>query len=1246
MKIPTLHAWMAPVLLAAGLSSTTTAQSDPVPAGMLRYPDVSQNHIVFSYANDLWLVSRKGGVATPLASPDGQERFPRFSADGNSIAFVGNYDGNTDIYTIPTVGGVAERVTYHPGSETLCDWLPSNELLFYARGRTGIGAQSKVCTVKPTGAMVKELPIPYGTVSSISADGKWLAYTPNTRDSRTWKRYQGGLATDIWLFNLEDHSAKKITDWAGTDTQPMWWGNTLYYLSDAGEDHRLNIWKYSLRTEKHEQVTFYKDNDIKWPAVGPGFKDQGEIVYQLGSDLMLFNLKMNRDSKVEVFIPGEAPHVRAKNVDASKFIQDWGVSPTGKRAVVSARGDIWTLPSEKGIARNLTSSQTVAERSPEWSPDGRWIAYFSDSTGEYELWITQSDGKGETKQLTSDGGLFKESIYWSPDSKQIAYLDCGGNLYVHNIDSGESKLMDESRYGFWIGSIGGLSWSHDGRLLTYAKVSQNSSQTAVWILNTEDGSKRQVTSGFFADGSPTFDRKGKYLYYTSGRNFSPSYSSVDMTYIYEDSTVLMAVPLQAESDRLWAPENDEEEWEEEKEDGEDKEDGDAKDGDEADEADEGKDENGEEGEGDGGEQAAPSDALTGTWEGTLNGPDIPEDGVPITINLKLASDGSVSGGMVTPLGTANIDSGSFDEASGKLTMELTADVGFTLSVEAKVDGESMSGTGTAPDQGITFKFEASRASSGSSSDNGDGEGDDEEAAEKVEIDYEGFEARAIQLPVAPGRLGNLQVNNKGQLLYGRFGQNGGIKLFDLEDDGKSEKSVGSGGGFTLTADGKKLMTRRGSSAYIQAASAGGSGKSVPTKGMTVRINPKEEWGQLFTDAWRIFRDYFYDPNLHGVDWQWVHDHYKAMIVHCASREDLTFLIGEMISEVNVGHAYIGGHGDASPRAKSVGIGMLGVDWELHEGAYRIANIVRGADWDSDGRGPLSMPGVDVNQGDYVLAVNGVPMDASKSPYAAFQGLSGKEILLTVSTKPTMDDEAREVLVKTISSERSLRYRAWIERNRKYVEEKSGGKLGYIYVPNTGIAGQNDLYRQFFGQTLKQGLIIDERWNGGGQIPNRFVELLNRPVSNYWATRGKQDIHWPPDSHQGPKCMLINENAGSGGDAFPAYFRQAGLGKLIGKRTWGGLVGISGNPTLIDGGSLTVPTFGFYSREGEWSIEGYGVDPDIEVVDDPSLMVDGGDPQLDAAIEHMMGEVERIPFNQPGRPTYPDRSGIGIDPAHK
>ncbi len=410
--------------------------------------------------------------------------------------------------------------------------------------------------------------------------------------------------------------------------------------------------------------------------------------------------------------------------------------------------------------------------------------------------------------------------------------------------------------------------------------------------------------------------------------------------------------------------------------------------------------------------------------------------------------------------------------------------------------------------------------------------------------------------------------------------------------------------------------------------------------MTSRIDPRGEWGQIFTDAWRIQRDFFYDPNMHGVDWEAIRKHYGAMLDDCVSRRDVSYVIGEMISELNVGHAYVRGHGDAEEGPK-VPVGMLGADFELHEGAYRITRIHEGAPWDIDARGPLSEPGVDVKEGDYLLAVNGVPLDTSKDPWAAFQGLANKIVTLTVSEKPNKDDDAREVIVKALKSESNLRYRAWIEKNRAYVAKKTDDRVGYIYVPNTSISGQNDLIRQFYGQVDTAALIIDERWNGGGQVPTRFIELLNRPITNYWATRdGKNEVS-PSDSHPGPKCMLINGLAGSGGDCFPYYFRQAGLGKLIGMRTWGGLVGISGNPRLIDGGRISAPTFAFYETDGTWGVEGHGVDPDIEVIDDPAQMVDGGDPQLDAAIEHMLDELKRHPYVAPQRPAYPDRSGMGI-----
>ena len=1219
-------------LLFLALPVAAQTPTEPVPAGMLRYPDVSSSQIVFSYANDLWLVPREGGMASPLAGPDGGERSAKFSPDGQSVAFVGNYDGGSDLYTLSIHGGYAERVTHHPANENLLEWRADDTLLFYANGLAGLARQAQIFTVPVAGGMPSALPVPYGTMASVSDDGKWLAYTPRTRDTRTWKRYRGGLATDIWLFNLETLAAEKITDWEGTDTQPMWFGGILYYLSDAGIEQRLNLWKYDPEQGKHLQITHYDTDDIKWPSMGPGKSGRGEIVFQLGHDLMLYDLLKKKAKSVKVFVPGERIHLRPRMADASKFIQGMDVSPSAKRVAVEARGDIWTVAAENGAPRNLTRTAGVAERSPAWSPDGRWIAYFSDVSGEYELHLTQSDGKGETKVLTSDGGIFKLGMTWAPDSKSLVYADCGGTLSHHVVESGVTTMVDESPFGFWIGSISGVSWSHDSRWITYARAHSDSAQTSIWIYDTTDATKHQVTSGFFSDDSPSFDRKGKYLFFTSTRRFQPSYSEVDSSFIYEDSQVLLAVPLQADAERLWAPESDEVTWGEDDE--EDKEDKDGEDSASDEAGDE--DEDGDDSD----QEASADDGVSGSWEATLFSSSFPSEGLPLTMQLSVSDEGSVSGDLQIPTGSGTITSGTYDSKTGKMHLEVLADDGSNVSIDAEISDGEISGTGSIAGEGIEFTFKGSRTSSSGSGASQEDD-DEEEAAKDVLIDFEGFEARAIVLPVAPGSFSNLQVNHKNQLLYGRRGTNGGIKLFDLKDDAKAEKVVGPGFGFTISADGKKMLVGGGGNASIQDASAGSTATKISTAGMQVMVIPAEEWPALFTDAWRLFRDYFYDPNMHGVDWQQVHDHYAAMISYCASREDVTYVIGEMIAEANVGHAYLAGNGDGSAPGPNVGVGLLGVDFVLENGAYRISKILRGADWDSDAISPLAMPGVDVQVGDYLLAVNGTPLDVSQDPWTAFLGLGDKEVLLTVNAEPTQDENARDVLVKTLRSEQNLRYRDWIEGNRKRVEEESGGRLGYIYVPDTGLNGQNDLFRQFYGQILKDGLIIDERWNGGGQIPTRFIELLNRPATNYWATRGEQDIHWPPDSHQGPKCMLINEDAGSGGDAFPAYFRRAGLGKLIGRRTWGGLVGISGNPQLIDGGAITIPTFAYYDTDGTWGIEGHGVDPDIEVMDDPSEMQNGGDPQLTVAIAHMMQELENNPYVQPKRPAYPDRSGIGV-----
>jgi tricorn protease len=1232
------------LLLAAALALSARAIEDITPeAGMVRYPHVSATHIVFVYANDIWLVPREGGLAAPLASPPGQEVNPRFSPDGRTIAFVGNYDGQRDIYTMPIGGGAPHRVTYHPGPKNLTGWTSDGRLIYSSNFQQGIRRAPKLYTISAEGGPPEPLPVPYGDAAAISPDGKWggwLAYTPQNADRRTWKRYRGGLASNIWLFNIEDQTSRQMTDWEGTDTLPMWSpdGSTVYFLSDAGDEHRLNIWSYDMRTGRREQITRFSEWDVKWPSMGPGGggRGRGEIVFQNGPSMYLLDLATRQSRAVPVRIPGARPLIRTQAVDAARFIQSWNVSPNAKRAVVQARGDVWTLPAEKGSPRNLTRTSGVAERDPSWSPCGRWIAYFSDESGEYELYITQSDGRGETRQLTSAGDCFKYNPQWSPCSKYIVFTDKTSSIWMVEVENDELRFVDKDPWGRGGGRNGGslrVSWSHDSRWITYAKTQDRRASSAVWVYDVENDEHHQLTSGIFNDVNPAFDRKGDWLFYATNRSFTaPVYSDLDTTWAYTGSQVLVAAPLRDDVKSPWLPESDEETWKDDEDADEDEEENGEDDAAADDDEDEDKPE------------PRPDDGVSGTWEGTANVPDMGP--IRLSLIIRLADDNSVSGTLVTDFFSGPL-TGRYDPAGRTLTG--TADAaGMSVTFDMKIDGETMTGAAGANDQFVDLTLQRT------SKPGADEKDADEkpEARETVAIDLDGFERRALMLPVPSGRFGRLAVNDKNHLIFARLETPGssataGIKLFDLSDEKKQEQSAVAGAtNFEITPDGKKLLVIRGGSASIQNAAAGASGTNIATAGMIAHVNPREEWRQLFTDVWRIQRDFFYVDNLHGVDWPAVRDHYEKMLADAASREDVSFIVSEMISELNVGHAYYwGGDGESEP---SVNVGSLGADFQFDReaGGYRISAIHTGGDWDVDARGPLSQPGVDVKAGDFLLEVNGVPVDPARDPYAAFQGLAGRTVTITVSEHPFFCCEARDVVVQPVADDGNLRYRAWIERNRAYVDEQTGGRVGYIYVPNTGVEGQSELMRQYYAQLDKDALIIDERWNGGGQIPTRFIEMLNRPVTNYWARRDNNDWRWPPDAHQGPKVMLINGPAGSGGDMFPWLFRHNNLGKLIGTRTWGGLVGISGNPGLIDGGYTAVPTFGFYTADGRWSIEGHGVDPCIEVIDDPALMVNGGDPQLDAAIELMRSELENNAYSSPARPAPPDRRGWGIDPAHR
>ncbi|MDX2198670.1 MAG: PDZ domain-containing protein [Phycisphaerae bacterium] len=1125
MRASLYRARSASILLSAtlGASIAPSAAADTAPAaGMLRCPDVSATHIVFGYANDLWLAPRAGGTAVPLASPAGIEQFPRFSPDGTQIAYMANYDGNSDLYVTPTDGGVPTRVTQHPGGETLCDWTPDGKsLLFYGNGLADMPRQTVLMTVSTSGGIPEKLPVPYGATGSISAEG-WLAYTPHTIDNRTWKRYRGGMQTDIWLFHLKDHKSQKITDWEGLDSQPMWHGKTVYYLSDAGPEHRLNIWSFDTTNGQRKQVTTYKDFDAKWPAIGPGADGKGEIVLQNGPDLHLVDLASGATTKVNISIPGDRPLIRPQRVDASKNIEGWDLSATGKRAVMAARGDIWTVPAKNGTPRNHTATAGTNERDPAWSPDGKSLAYFSDATGEYELYVRPADNATEARQLTKGSKTFYRMRGWSPDSKHICYADKSGRLLICTVADGKIADVDRDPAA----GTPGMSWSSDSRWLAYTR-EVDSQHSALFIYDTTTGKKQQITGGMFSDDNPCFDRKGEFLYLTSSRKWSePQYEDLGTTFAYHDTQVLLAAPLRKDVKLPWAPKSDEE--------GDDKKDEDKKDEDK--------------------------------------------------------------------------------KADDKKPEEKKDDAKADEKKDDKKD----------------------------------------EKPKPVEIELDGFEQRIVRVPnVEHGRFAGVMVNDAGHLMYSVIESGGGgddeddrggnitIKILDPADEKLKSKNVIAGiSGGSLSGDGKKLLVRSGEKfGVIDTKADQKIEDTLPIGDMQQMIDPRQEWAEVLREAWRLQRDFFYDAQMHHVDWDGVYKQYAALLPDCYSREDVTFLIQEMISELNVGHAYY--RTPPSENGPRVGVGLLGCDFAWENNAYRVKRIYKGAAWDVDARNPLLANGVDVKEGDYLHAINGVALSATLTPYAAAAGLAGKTASLAVGPNPTCDDKARTVVVKMLDNEIDLRFRNWIESKRAYVDAKSNGQVGYIYVPNTGVDGQNELFRQFYQQRTKAALIIDERWNGGGQIPTRFIELLNRPVTNFWARRDGRDWTWPPDSHQGPQCMLINGLAGSGGDMFPWLFRHNKLGKLIGTRTWGGLVGISGNPNLIDGTNMTVPTFGFYETDGTWGVEGHGVDPDIEVIDDPALMWDGGDPQLDTAIKLMNDEIRQNGYAPPKRPESPDRKGMGI-----
>ncbi len=1057
-------------------------EAEKVPdALMLRYPDVSRDSIAFVYAGDIWVVPKSGGLASRLTSAGGDEILPKFSPDGGVIAFSGNYDGNVDIYTIPRDGGIPERLTHHPDDDILVDWYPGGKnILFHSNMLSPSQRYDRLFRVSARGGLPEALPLPYGELGGLSPDGKKLAfeYMPPMRGA--WRGYRGGMASDIWIYDLETGSVEKITDYPGTDSLPMWRGKDIFFVSDRGDEKRINIWAYNTETHETRRVTDFKEFDVKWPSLGPD-----DIVFENGGRLFLLSLPDETVSEVVVRVPDDLPELRTRQKDLTENISDFSISPTGKRALFGARGEVLTVPAGEGRVKNLTNTSGVAERFPVWSPDGKYVAYLSDRSGEYELYYRLSNGDGGETRVTEDGSVYRYRPVWSRDSKKIAFSDKTGRLFVVDIDDGKPKEIDRDAHNI----ISNYSWSPGGKYIAYAKTGNNRMRS-IYVYDVAAGKSKRVTSGFYNDNSPVFDPEGKYLYYFSDSSFTPVYGDMDDTWIYPNSSQLYAITLAKDTESPLAPADEEE--------------------------------------------------------------------------------------YVPP-------------------------------------------------------------------------GKEKKEEEKSAIDFEGMESRAVKLPIGAGNFGRVTAAN-GKVVYLRFpaagsaGDNpgGALQYFDFGD--KREKTVMQNvSDYDLSADGSKIIYRSGDTYGIVNLSEGskpGDGQ-LALSGLKASIDPREEWSQIFADAWRIERDFFYDPGMHGVDWNAVRARYEKLLPFITDREDLNYVIGEMVGELNSSHTYVGG-GDIDEE-EILPFGLPGAEFELETGskAYKIKKIYTGGKLNPDAYSPLGQPGLGVEEGDYLIAVNGRKPDVTKDPWEAFAAPTGDVVTLTVARNPN-GKNAREVNIKLISTteDRRLRYLEWVEANMEKVDKMTGGRVGYVYVPDTGWQGQNELVRQFVPQADKEALVIDERFNGGGQVPDRFIELLNRSVLNYWAMRGFKDSKTPSVSNGGPKVMIINGWSGSGGDAFPYYFRKTGLGPLVGTRTLGGLIGIGGNPGLIDGGYVTAPSYAFWNSDGKWEVEGYGVEPDYVVEDLPENINDSPDPQLEKAVDVVLDLLEDNPPRKPQRPLYEDRAGSG------
>jgi len=1088
------------------VSTLSSAQVAPAgPTRLLRQPDIWHDQVVFVYASDLWTASTKGGPARRLTAHPGDELYPKFSPDGKWIAFTGQYDGNNNVFVIPAGGGEPRRLTYHPANDMVLGWSPDGRVLFRSNRLSDLPDFDRLFLISPEGGMPEILNLPRASLVSFSPEGRRIAFNYTSQEFRTWKRYRGGWKSPIAIWDLDKKSYEALPTTEAMDMFPMWHGDSIFFISDR--DGVMNLYRMDLAMKKATQLTQYKEYDIKWPSLGTD-----EIVYENGGLLYAYDLKTNEARNIPVSVATDEVAARAEFKNVGGRINWFAISPSGARAVVEARGDVFTLPAENGSPRNLTDSPGVHEMNPVWSPDGRWIAYLSDRSGEFDIYFRPQKG-GEESQITTNGAetRYLYSLVWSPDSKKIAYSDKKLRLWYVEVEKKHPVLVDSAEYTSRLAA----SWSPDSRWLAYTKPLNGSGKEVIWLYSLEKNKASQVSEGFYNDSNPVFDPDGKYLYFLSSRFFYPVNNQTELRFGYHNTTGIFALTLAAGEAAPFGPQSDEEKVAEEKK-----------------------------------PEAAPAPA--------------------------------------------------------------------TKNPESKTPPETP-------------------------------------AVKAIQIDLPGLAGRLSQVPVPAGMYRGLVIR-KDKIFYGSVPMEssqmaapgtepqGALHLFDVK---KREDKILLQGvtDYEVDKEGAKVLYSSGDIRGIVDAVPGkkvGDGR-LNTAAMQVRSDPKEEWPELLREAWRVERDFYWDPGMGGADWAAIGKRYDALLPWVAHRSDLNYIIGEMIAELDTSHTYVSG-GDV-PDRKRIGVGLLGADLEPNGGFFRIKKIFPGENWSDSTRSPLTEPGLKVKEGDYLIAVEGHLARADREPYAYFQNLADRVITLKINDKPAAEG-AWEILVKTIGSEANLRYLNWVENNRRKVDQATGGRVAYMHVPSTSVNGVIMFDKYFYGQLGKDGLIVDERYNHGGWSPDFYTEKLGRRMLLALAPREGKDFV-PQSAYFGPKIMLVNERAGSGGDLFPYYFKKEKIGPLVGTRTWGGVVGMGGLPPMMDGSSVTAPGWAWWEPNpgGGWVVENHGVDPDVIVEQRPDLEVLGHDPQLEKAIELAKEGLKAMPATL-HRPPYPIKAQGPAAPVKK